>query len=97
MWRRVIALVVPLGIDSFVVAAAVGLGGLSGRQRLRVSVLFAEFEGAMPLVGLVALLHDDGEPTEFAQLAAARGHAAIVLGLSTGFDGLVARSQRTLM
>jgi len=51
----------------------------------------------MASVGLFAPLHDDGEPAEFVQLTAARGHAPIVLGLIAGFDGLAARSQRTLM
>lgn len=54
MWGRLIALVVPLGLDSFVVAAALGLQGLTGRQQRRISALFVCFEAGMPLVGLVA-------------------------------------------
>jgi putative Mn2+ efflux pump MntP len=53
MLGRLIALVVPLGIDRFVVAAAIGLQDLSRRQELRISALFATFEGGMPLVGLL--------------------------------------------
>jgi putative Mn2+ efflux pump MntP len=49
---KLIALVLPLGLDTFAVAAGLGLAGLPSRQRLRVSLLFTAFEGAMPLVGL---------------------------------------------
>lgn len=47
-----IALIVPLGLDSFAAAATLGLGRLSSRERWRISLLFAAFEGAMPVVGL---------------------------------------------
>ena len=50
---RLIAFVIPLGIDTFAVSAAVGLTGLSPRQRLRVSLVFAAFEGLTPAVGLL--------------------------------------------
>lgn len=50
---RLIALIVPLGLDTFAVAAAVGVAGLERRERLRVSLLFALFEGTMPLVGFL--------------------------------------------
>jgi manganese efflux pump family protein len=50
---RVIALVVPLSLDTFAVAAAVGMSRLTSRQRLRISMLFALFEGTMPLVGFL--------------------------------------------
>lgn len=49
---KLIALVLPLGLDTFAVAAALGMTGLPGPQRMRVSVLFTAFEGAMPLIGL---------------------------------------------
>lgn len=49
---RLVAFVLPLGLDTFGVAAAVGVAGVDGRRRLRLSILFAMFEGAMPLVGL---------------------------------------------
>lgn len=115
MWGRLLALVVPLGIDSFVVAAALGLQGLPGRRRLRISALFATFEGGMPLVGLVAgrplgtalgsgadyvavgvliafgcftLVHDGDEGADLARAGAARGWAAIALGISVSLDEL---------
>ncbi len=50
---RLLALIIPLGLDTFAVAAAVGVAGLDRRDRLRGSLLFALFEGVMPLVGFV--------------------------------------------
>ena len=51
MVGKLIAFVVPLGLDTFAVAAALGLAGLPPRTRMRVSLLMACFEAAMPLVG----------------------------------------------
>jgi putative Mn2+ efflux pump MntP len=45
-------LVVPLGLDTFAVAAALGMLGTTPATRVRVSVLFTGFEAAMPLIGL---------------------------------------------
>lgn len=50
---KLIALIIPLGLDSFAIAAALGLVGLSRRERVRISLLFAAFEGGMPLIGLL--------------------------------------------
>lgn len=45
--------VLPLGLDSFAVAAAVGARGpVSAATRWRVSLVFVVFEAGMPLVGL---------------------------------------------
>jgi putative Mn2+ efflux pump MntP len=52
MVAKLLALVLPLGLDTFAVAAALGAAGIARGQRCRVTVLFAAFEGAMPLVGL---------------------------------------------
>ncbi len=49
---KLIALVVPLGLDTFVVAAALGVAGLDPRRRRRMSLLMAAFEAGMPLIGL---------------------------------------------
>ena len=49
---KVIALLLPLGLDTFVVSAALGAGGLAAERRLRVALVFTLFEAAMPLVGL---------------------------------------------
>jgi putative Mn2+ efflux pump MntP len=70
---QLLALVLPLGLDSFAVAAALGIAGLSARQRIRLSVIMASFEGGMPLVGLLfgALLSKPlGEIGEYVALLA---------------------------
>src|SRR5260370_4133542 len=50
---RVIALILPLGLDPFAVAAALGMTRPTGAQRIRFSLLFAAFEGGMPVIGLL--------------------------------------------
>lgn len=50
---KLILFALPLGLDTFAVAAALGVGGLPSRQRLRVSLLMSSFEMAMPVVGLL--------------------------------------------
>jgi putative Mn2+ efflux pump MntP len=77
---RLLAFVLPLGVDSFAVAAALGAAGLTGtRERLRVSLIFVVFEAGMPLVGLAAgagLARAVGSVADY--LA---GAAVIVLGI----------------
>lgn len=53
MLLRELAFVLPLGIDSLVASAALGRGGLGRWTRARVSLVFAGFEGGMPLLGLL--------------------------------------------
>jgi putative Mn2+ efflux pump MntP len=53
MWLTLIALVVPLGLDTFAVATAFGMSGLTRRDRIRVTTLFTAFEMGMPVVGIV--------------------------------------------
>jgi len=48
----VIALVAPLGLDTFAVSAALGARGVTSGHRWRISVLFTGFEAGMPLIGL---------------------------------------------
>lgn len=51
---KLLAFVLPLGLDSFAVAAALGASHISTAwQRLRISLVFVIFEGGMPLIGLV--------------------------------------------
>jgi len=50
---RVIALVLPLGLDTFAIAAALGMTRLTVSQRIRFGLLFAGFEGGMPVIGLL--------------------------------------------
>jgi manganese efflux pump family protein len=51
---KLLAFVLPLGLDSFAVAAAIGASQVTTmRQRLRISLIFVIFEGGMPMIGLV--------------------------------------------
>ncbi len=50
---KLILFVLPLGLDTFAVSAALGMRGLPSRARLRVSLLMSSFEMAMPVVGLL--------------------------------------------
>lgn len=54
MLLKLIGLIVPLGLDTFAVAAALGISGLKRQDRLRVTLLFTGFEMGMPLVGFGA-------------------------------------------
>lgn len=53
MVLKLIALVLPLGLDSFAVAATLGLLGQPPGRRVRISLVFTAFEAGMPLIGLV--------------------------------------------
>jgi putative Mn2+ efflux pump MntP len=76
---KLILLVVPLGLDTFAVSTAIGLGGLRQNQRLRLSLLLASFETMMPLVGLVighGLGHTIGAAADYLAIA-----TLVVLGI----------------
>ena len=45
-------LLLPLALDTFALAAALGVAGLEQRDRLRVSLVFTAFEAGTPIVGL---------------------------------------------
>lgn len=47
-------LLLPLGLDTFALSAALGIAGLAKADRLRVSLLFTVFETAMPIIGMLA-------------------------------------------
>jgi putative Mn2+ efflux pump MntP len=49
---KLLALILPLGLDTFAVAAALGMTGVPPPRRLRISFLFTAFEAGMPIVGL---------------------------------------------
>lgn len=51
MLLKVVGLVLPLGLDTFAVAAALGMSGLRRSEATRVTMLFTIFEAGMPLVG----------------------------------------------
>jgi manganese efflux pump family protein len=44
--------VLPLSLDTFAIAAAVGANRISGWSRWRISTIFAICEGGAPLIGL---------------------------------------------
>jgi manganese efflux pump family protein len=50
---RVIAFVLPLGVDTFALAAALGTLRPTRRTKIRVSALFVLFEVGMPLIGVL--------------------------------------------
>jgi putative Mn2+ efflux pump MntP len=50
---KLLLLVVPLGLDTLAAAAALGLRPMARRERVRVGVVLAGFEVAMPIVGLL--------------------------------------------
>src|SRR5437879_10017840 len=79
---RVLALVLPLGLDTFAIAAALGMTRLSAAQRIRISLLFAAFEGGMPVVGLLigaGLGHVIGNWSEYIAIVALAGLRAYML------------------
>ena len=49
---KLVALLIPMSLDTFAVAAALGTAGLSKSMRRRVSLVFVGFETAMPLLGI---------------------------------------------
>jgi putative Mn2+ efflux pump MntP len=83
---KLLAFVLPLGLDSFAVAAAIGAARAPAfRERLRISVIFVIFEGGMPLIGLAAgsaLARGIGQVADY--LAAA---AVIAIGAWMLFTG----------
>lgn len=76
---KLLAFVLPLGLDSFAVAAAIGAAQpASAWQRLRISLIFVIFEGGMPLIGLAlgdALAH---------RIGAVAGYLAAAVVIGTG-------------
>jgi putative Mn2+ efflux pump MntP len=46
-------LLLPLALDTFALAAALGMAGLEHRDRLRVTLVFTAFEAGMPIVGML--------------------------------------------
>ena len=73
---RVVALVLPLGLDTFAIAAALGMTRLTVSQRIRFGLLFAAFEGGMPVAGLlvgVGLGRVIGGFSEYVAIAALAG------------------------
>jgi putative Mn2+ efflux pump MntP len=53
MLAQLIGLTIPLCLDSFLIAAAIGMTKPPHRDRIRISTFFAVFEAGMPLLGLL--------------------------------------------
>jgi putative Mn2+ efflux pump MntP len=47
------ALLLPLALDTFALAAALGVAGLAAKDRLRVTLVFTIFEAGMPILGIL--------------------------------------------
>lgn len=88
MVAKLIALVIPLGLDTFAVAAALGMLGPPRRTRLHVSILFPCFETALPLIGLGL-----GAPLRHA-LGDSADYTAIGLLLAFGIYALLGAEER---
>ena len=70
---KLILFVLPLGLDTFAVSAALGVAGLPKQQRLKISLILSGFEMAMPVVGLLvghALGHAIGIAADYVAAAA---------------------------
>lgn len=78
-----VGFVLPLGLDSFAVAAAIGAAGaLSARDQWRITALFVVFEAGMPLIGLALgapLARAVGPVAEYVAAAAVIGIGAWML------------------
>jgi putative Mn2+ efflux pump MntP len=71
---------VSVGLDNFAASTAIGLGGVNGKLRLRVGVVFGAFEAVMPVVGLLlghSVVHDLG--------SAAKPAGGALLGLAGAY------------
>ena len=80
---KLLAFVLPLGLDSFAVAAAIGaIRKTTVAERLRISLVFVLFEGGMPLIGLAlgsALARGIGQVADYLAAAAVIGIGAWIL------------------
>lgn len=81
---KTIAFVLPLGLDTLAVCIALGIAGISPRQRRGVSVLMIAFEAGMPLAGLAI-----GTPLGHS-LGTAADYVAIAVLLAFGVRALAA-------
>ena len=79
---RLLALIVPLALDTFAVSAAAGLTAMPRRHRLRLSAVFALFEGGMPVIGLALggpLGHALGNAADYLAIAILLGFGLFTL------------------
>ena len=72
MVAKLIALVVPLGLDTLAVCCALGIAGIPPERRARISALMVAFEAGMPLIGLAIgapLGHAIGDVADYVAIA----------------------------
>src|SRR6266550_3410133 len=67
-------IILPLGLDTFALAAALGVAGIPANRRGPTSLILAAFEAGMPIVGFL--------------IGGAVGHAIGDLGLAISVDEL---------
>lgn len=80
---KLLAFVLPLGLDSFAVAAAIGAARpITWRERVRISVIFVILEAGMPVIGVFlgrALAHGIGHIADYLAAATVIGIGAWML------------------
>lgn len=90
VWLRLTGLILPLALDTFAVSAAIGLTDLTRRQRVRLSVVFAAFEGGTPAVGVLLggpLGHVLGSAADYVAIAILIGFGTFTLLRGDGEEG----------
>ncbi|MDQ6803449.1 MAG: manganese efflux pump MntP family protein [Actinomycetota bacterium] len=88
---KLIALILPLGLDTFAISAALGLTHAGRRQRWKISALFAAFEGGMPLIGLALgapLGRAVGDAAEYAAIGILVALGVFMIAHADGDDDL---------
>ncbi|HEY4028652.1 MAG TPA: manganese efflux pump [Candidatus Dormibacteraeota bacterium] len=101
MSLELLALVLPLSLDTFAVSAALGAAGLSTRERWRLSLLLATFEAVMPVVGFLGgglAGHALGAVADYVAAVVLAGIGVLMLRAGDGDDdsGDLARRMRGL-
>jgi putative Mn2+ efflux pump MntP len=80
---KLLAFVLPLGLDSFAIATAIGAArATTASQRLRISLILVIFEGGMPLIGLglgSVLAHGIGVAADYLAAVVVSGIGAWML------------------
>ena len=71
-------LLLPLALDTFAIAAALGIAGVERAERTRVALIFTAFEAGMPILGLAVGRLSSGF------LGAWSGYVAVALLAGTG-------------
>ena len=96
---KLIALVLPLSLDTFAVSAALGVAGLSNRERWRLSLLMAGFEAVMPILGFLVgglISQRLGEVADYLAGAVLVGAGLLMMRDDSGADAGLARRRRGL-